>query len=136
MLSGHDESRNSNARSAARACCGSEPSAASGRSRDLTQPFEPHRCTALTELAPAVRLSGLAAGFHAVAHLPDRANEAHVIGAARDRGVGLYGMSQHRASGLTRPPQLVLGFGNLTDRAIRSGIADIADLLGASRPRN
>jgi hypothetical protein len=29
-----------------RACCGSEPSAASGRSRDLTQPFEPHRCTA------------------------------------------------------------------------------------------
>ena len=66
----------------------------------------------------------------------DRANEAHVIGAARDRGVGLYGMSQHRASGLTRPPQLVLGFGNLTDRAIRSGIADIADLLGASRPRN
>jgi GntR family transcriptional regulator / MocR family aminotransferase len=91
---------------------------------------------ALAELAPQVRLSGLAAGFHAVAHLPDRANEAHVIGAARDRGVGLYGMSQHRASGLTRPPQLVLGFGNLTDRAIRSGIADIADLLGASRPRN
>ena len=46
MLSCHDETRNSNARSAARACCGSEPSAASGRSRDLTQPFEPHRCTA------------------------------------------------------------------------------------------
>ena len=100
----------------------------SDRRRTLTE--------ALAELAPQVRLSGLAAGFHAVAHLPDRANEAHVIGAARDRGVGLYGMSQHRASGLTRPPQLVLGFGNLTDRAIRSGIADIADLLGASRPRN
>ena len=89
---------------------------------------------ALTELAPPVRLSGLAAGFHAVAHLPDRANEAHVIGAARDRGVGLYGMSQHRASGLTWPPQLVLGFGDLTDRAIRSGIADIA-VCCASRPR-
>ena len=84
----------------------------SDRRRTLTE--------ALAELAPQVRLSGLAAGFHAVAHLPDRANEAHVIGAARDRGVGLYGMSQHRASGLTRPPQLVLGFGNLTDRAIRS----------------
>ena len=98
-----------------------------GRRRTLTE--------ALAELAPAVRLSGLAAGFHAVAHLPDR-DEAHVIGAARDRGVGLYGMSQHRASGLTRPPQLVLGFGNLTDRAIRSGIADIADLLGAGRPRS
>jgi GntR family transcriptional regulator/MocR family aminotransferase len=98
-----------------------------GRRRTLTE--------ALAELAPAVRLSGLAAGFHAVAHLPDR-DEAHVIGAARDRGVGLYGMSQHRASGLTRPPQLVLGFGNLTDRAIRSGIADIGDLLGAGRPRS
>ena len=98
-----------------------------GRRRTLTE--------ALAELAPAVRLSGLAAGFHAVAHLPDR-DEAHVLAAARDRGVGLYGMSQHRASGLTRPPQLVLGFGNLTDRAIRSGIADIADLLGAGRPRS
>ena len=47
MLGGHDESRNSNERSAARACCGSEPSASgAGRSRDWTQPFEPHRCTA------------------------------------------------------------------------------------------
>ena len=64
------------------------------------------------------------------------ATDAYALQAARDRGVGLYGMSQHRASGLTRLPQLVLGFGNLTDRAIRFGMADIADLLGASRPNN
>jgi DNA-binding transcriptional MocR family regulator len=44
-------------------------------------------------------LTGLAAGFHAVAHLPDGLDEARVVAAARDRSVGLYGMSAFRADG-------------------------------------
>jgi GntR family transcriptional regulator/MocR family aminotransferase len=71
----------------------------------------------------------LAAGFHAVAHLPGYAGEAEVVACARERGVGLYGMSLHRASGRTSPPQLVLGFGNLTDRAIVAGLREVAYLL-------
>jgi GntR family transcriptional regulator/MocR family aminotransferase len=86
---------------------------------------------ALAGHAPAVRLSGLAAGFHAVAHLPDGADEQAVIAAARSRLVGLYGMSTYRASRSTTPPQLVLGFGNLSERAIRQGIAAVGDLLQA-----
>jgi len=85
--------------------------------------------TTLAALAPRVGLSGLAAGFHAVAHLAADAEEDSVVEAARQRGVGLYGMSRHRTSGSTRPAQLVLGFGNLTDRAIRAGLHDVADLL-------
>jgi hypothetical protein len=34
-----------------------------------------------------------------------------------------------RASGETRPPELVLGFGNLSEHSIERGIATIADLL-------
>ena len=43
--------------------------------------------------------------------------------------VGLYGMSGFRVDGATTPPQLVLGFGNLGDRAMAEGIATVADLL-------
>ncbi len=84
---------------------------------------------ALAQHAPGVRLTGLAAGFHAVAHLPAGAAEHDVIRAARSRSVGLYGMSTHRADHAPGPPQLVLGFGNTSQRAIRTGIAVISDLL-------
>jgi GntR family transcriptional regulator / MocR family aminotransferase len=85
---------------------------------------------ALAEHAPAARLTGLAAGFHAVLHLPAGADEATVVGAAAERGVGLYGMSPYRTSHSADPPQLVLGFGTLSERAIREGIATVADLVG------
>jgi GntR family transcriptional regulator/MocR family aminotransferase len=84
---------------------------------------------ALDRHAPVVPLTGLAAGFHAVAHLPAAADEQAVVTAARGRMVGLYGMSSFRASGSTSPPRLVLGFGNVGERAIEPGIAAIADLL-------
>jgi GntR family transcriptional regulator / MocR family aminotransferase len=84
---------------------------------------------ALSRQASTVELSGLAAGFHAVAHLPEAADEQAVIAAARARSVGLYGMSTYRSTRATTPPQLVLGFGNLSERAIHNGIAAVADLL-------
>jgi GntR family transcriptional regulator / MocR family aminotransferase len=87
--------------------------------------------SALRQHAPTVRLTGLAAGFHAVAHLPESADEPGIIAAARDRQVGLCGMSTFRASRATDPPQLVIGFGNVADRAIEPGIAALADLLAA-----
>jgi GntR family transcriptional regulator / MocR family aminotransferase len=84
---------------------------------------------ALARHAPAVRLTGLAAGFHAVAHLPAAAEERAVVAAARERGVGLYGMGDFRAGPAAGPPQLVLGFGQVTERAIEPAIAAVADLL-------
>ena len=88
---------------------------------------------ALTEHAPQVELHGLAAGFHAVAHLPDSLSEPAVVSAAGVRSIGLYGMSRYRSSGATSPPQLVLGFGNLREAAIAQGITTIRDLLHAHR---
>ncbi|HKA69989.1 MAG TPA: PLP-dependent aminotransferase family protein [Actinomycetes bacterium] len=88
--------------------------------------------SALARHAPDMKLTGLAAGFHAVAHLPDGtadSEEPAVIAAARERSVGIYGMSEYRSSGAITPSQLVLGFGNVSERAIEAGIARIADLL-------
>ncbi|MEV0838655.1 PLP-dependent aminotransferase family protein [Actinocatenispora sera] len=87
---------------------------------------------ALATHTPGVRLTGLAAGFHAVAHLPDDVDETAVVTAARARRVGLYGMSAHRSSHATVPPRLVLGFGNLSSDDVSAGIAAVADLLTAT----
>ena len=84
----------------------------------------------LARHAPGIRLTGLAAGFHAVAHLPPAADERAVVAAARERRVGLYGMGHFRATRAAGPPQLVLGFGQVSERAIEPGIAAVADLLG------
>jgi GntR family transcriptional regulator / MocR family aminotransferase len=92
------------------------------------------RRTALTDAfarhAPGVRLTGLAAGFHAVAPLPAGADETAVIAAARDRRVGLHGIGGYRGNpDAAAPPALVMGFGNVRERAIEPAIAAIADQL-------
>jgi GntR family transcriptional regulator/MocR family aminotransferase len=84
---------------------------------------------ALAEHAPDVRVSGLAAGFHAVAHLPAGVTERRVVEAAAARSVGLYGMSPQRSTKAEEPAQLVLGFGTLGERAIREGVAMVGDIL-------
>lgn len=84
---------------------------------------------ALARHAPDVGLTGLAAGFHAVAHLPDHIDEQAIVSAARERSVGIYGMSRYRSSGATTPTQLVIAFGNVSESAIRRGIQTIDDLL-------
>jgi GntR family transcriptional regulator / MocR family aminotransferase len=93
------------------------------------------RRTALTDAfarhAPRVQLTGLAAGFHAVAPLPPGADETAVIAAARKRRVGLHGIGAYRGHPeTTAPPALVMGFGNVRERAIEPAIAGVADLLG------
>ena len=54
---------------------------------------------ALAAHAPHVRVSGLVAGFHAVAHLPHGTDVAALVATAYDRGVGLYPMDRYRSSG-------------------------------------
>jgi GntR family transcriptional regulator/MocR family aminotransferase len=93
-----------------------------GRRAALAEAFARH--------APGVRLSGLAAGFQAVAYLPARPGEAAVIAAARERGVGLYGIAEYwGAPGPAAQPALVLGFGNTRERVIEPAVAAIAGLL-------
>jgi GntR family transcriptional regulator / MocR family aminotransferase len=80
--------------------------------------------------APHIRITGLAAGFHAVVHLPDGTDEQDLTARAAALGVGIYGMSGYRSTHDTVPPQLVIGFGNTGSRAIHAGVRAIAGLLG------
>jgi GntR family transcriptional regulator/MocR family aminotransferase len=84
---------------------------------------------ALATHAPRVKLQGLAAGIHAVARLPAGADERAITAAAAKRSIGVYPMSRYRSDQLVGPPQLVIGFGNLSNPTIARGIATIADLL-------
>ncbi|MFI8824387.1 PLP-dependent aminotransferase family protein [Streptomyces sp. NPDC053431] len=84
---------------------------------------------ALAEHAPDVAVTGLAAGFHAVARLDGPADEQELVSAARARSVGLYGMSPCRSSHATEPVQLILGFGNVGERAVTAGITAVGGLL-------
>jgi GntR family transcriptional regulator / MocR family aminotransferase len=92
------------------------------------------RRTALTgafaRYAPGVGLTGLAAGFHAIAPLPPGTDETAVIAAARDRRVGLHGIGSYRGNpGPAAPAALVMGFGNVRQRAIEPAVAAVADLV-------
>jgi GntR family transcriptional regulator/MocR family aminotransferase len=92
------------------------------RRATLTDAFARH--------VPGVQLTGLAAGFHAVAPLPPGADETAVIAAARARRVGLHGIGAYRGHpDPAAPPALVMGFGNVGERAIEPAIAAVADLL-------
>jgi len=85
---------------------------------------------AVARHAPALRLTGLAAGFQALAPLPPDTDESAFIAAARARRVGLHGVADYYGNPAAATPALVLGFGNVRQRAIEPAIAAIAGLLG------
>ena len=83
---------------------------------------------ALARHAPAVELTGLAAGFHAVAHLPDGVDEPRVVAEAARARVGLYGMSGFRVDG-HRPAAARARLRQPRRPGGAEGIATVADLL-------
>jgi GntR family transcriptional regulator/MocR family aminotransferase len=74
---------------------------------------------------PEARVSEGAAGLYELAELPGEVEEAALVAAAAERGVGLEGLSLHRFKA-TGPPGLVLGFANLPEAAIEQSIRLVA----------
>jgi GntR family transcriptional regulator / MocR family aminotransferase len=87
---------------------------------------------ALARHLPRVRVSGIAAGLHLVAHLPAGADERAVVEAARARGVGLQGLAEHRL--LPGPPALLLGYGRIAEPTIEPGVRELAAAVGREGP--
>ena len=79
---------------------------------------------ALARELPDCPPAGVAAGLHLVMHLPPGADERAVLERARSRGVGLYGLSEHRIE--PGPPALLLGYGRITEAAIAAAVAELA----------
>jgi GntR family transcriptional regulator / MocR family aminotransferase len=81
--------------------------------------------TALARHLPELEQTGIAAGLHLVAWLPQALDEATVIVAAAREGVAVAGVSPYRLSPAPRGG-LIFGYSNLNERAIADGITRLA----------
>jgi len=88
---------------------------------------------ALARDAPAVRLTGIAAGLHALAELPDDEREADVIARAAAHGVAVDGLAAYTAPGHERGPALVVGYGRPADHAYTTAVGRLCAALAKSR---
>ena len=84
---------------------------------------------ALGRWLPECEPTGVAAGLHLVVELPSGLDEDTVLATAWARGLGLYGMSEHRIE--PGPPALLLGYGRIAEPAIEPAVRALADSLRA-----
>lgn len=82
---------------------------------------------ALGARLPHLRPTGVSAGLHLLTLLPPELDEDAIVGAAKQRGVGVYGLSPYRLT--PGPPGLLFGYAGLTEREIVDGIDVLADVI-------
>ena len=85
--------------------------------------------SALAQVRPGPQVTGVAAGMHAVLHLPPGLREAGVVAAAAERGLALDGMRGYRPAGAAHPEALVLGYGTPPAHAFTTAITRLRAVL-------
>jgi len=80
------------------------------------------------ELVP----TGISAGLHVLALLPEGVTEAAVQAAALERGLGVYGLAPYWV-GSPGPQGLVFGYGGLTVGTVVEGVDLLAEAIAAAR---
>ena len=106
-----------------------------GYDRQIRQARLAYRCRrgrligALHRQAPAVRLTGIAAGLHAVAELPGEGSEDGVVARAARHGVAVEGLSAFAAAGHQRGPALVIGYGRPAEHAFTTAVGRLCAAL-------
>ncbi|MFJ7064402.1 PLP-dependent aminotransferase family protein [Streptomyces sp. NPDC101115] len=84
---------------------------------------------AVAESSPETRVSGIAAGLHAVLELPEGTEES-VVRAAAFQGLALMGVNRFRHSAVPRTRDaLVVGYGTPTDSAWSGALAALCRVL-------
>jgi GntR family transcriptional regulator/MocR family aminotransferase len=78
---------------------------------------------ALARHVPDVRLTGIAAGLHAVVELPAGRSERQVVARAAARGVAIEGLGDYALRGHTRGPALVIGYASPPSHAYTTALA-------------
>jgi GntR family transcriptional regulator/MocR family aminotransferase len=81
--------------------------------------------------APKVRITGVAAGLHALLELPAGAREDELVARAAEHGVTVQGLAGFSAPGHARDPALVVGYATPPDHAFTSAIARLGSALEA-----
>ena len=91
---------------------------------------------ALRRRAPRVRISGIAAGLHALLELPGDVREEDVVASAAERGLSLQGLGEYAHGAHTHAPALVVGYAKPPEHAVTAAIARLAAVLrDATGPR-
>jgi len=88
---------------------------------------------ALTATLPEAAVGGVAAGLHVTLQLPDSDSEQAIREEANRRGVELETMNDYRPGARSRPPALLLGYGQMPEHAIRAGVRELAIAVRAAR---
>ncbi|GAA0962075.1 PLP-dependent aminotransferase family protein [Kribbella koreensis] len=86
----------------------------------------------LASRVPDLRPVGVSAGLHVLTWLPPDLTERDVTQAARERGVGVYGLRPYWVQN-PGPEGLVFGYGSLTASDVAEGIDLLADAVAAVR---
>ena len=86
----------------------------------------------LRQQAPQVRVSGIAAGLHALLDLPPGGAEDDLLARAARRGLALDGLAAYCAPGHSRAPALVLGYGTPPAHAFTGALARLCAVLADS----
>ncbi len=84
---------------------------------------------ALGRRAPRVRISGIAAGLHALLELPGDLREEDVVANAAERGLSLQGLGEYAHGEHTHGPALVVGYAKPPEHAFTAAIARLAAVL-------
>ncbi len=83
----------------------------------------------LARHAPGVRLTGIAAGLHAVAELPAGWPEHRVVARAAARGLAVEGLGGYALRDHARGPALVIGYATPPDHAYTTALARLTAAL-------
>jgi GntR family transcriptional regulator/MocR family aminotransferase len=76
------------------------------------------------------RVTGIAAGLHALVMLPERVDEARVLADGRAQGIAFHGLSELRVSPSPEdPPGLVLGYAHLAEPAMERAVIALGRLV-------
>jgi GntR family transcriptional regulator/MocR family aminotransferase len=86
----------------------------------------------LRERAPHVRVTGLAAGMHAVLELPPESTVDDVVARALSRGLAVQGLDSFGTVHSGQPPALVIGYGTPPAHAFTAALARLAAVLAPS----
>jgi GntR family transcriptional regulator / MocR family aminotransferase len=87
------------------------------------------RLVAALRTVPSARITGIAAGMHAVLELPDAATEAAVVTRAAEHGLIVEGLSTYRMTPDPGAPALVIGYTTPPDHAYTNALARLTATL-------
>jgi GntR family transcriptional regulator/MocR family aminotransferase len=99
------------------------------RSRQVYRRRRDRLVAALSRWAPAARISGIAAGLHALVELPAGRAEDEVIAAAAERALALAGLASFAHGAVRHRPALVVGYARPPEHAFTAAVARLGAVL-------